>query len=58
MAGDYRNSLFRVVVALVAVITVIASAFMILSHYYTGDTIRKGISIEETDVSWLSAKDA
>jgi len=39
-------------------ITVLAAAFLILSYIYTGNTIRKGIVIENTDVSWLSAKDA
>ena len=58
MADADRNSLRKAVVILGALLTLIASAFMILTYYYTGDTIRKGISIEKTDVSWLSAEEA
>jgi vancomycin resistance protein YoaR len=58
MAGTDSKKLRRVVMVFAALLAVLASAFMILAYYYTGDTIRKGISIEETDVSWLSADDA
>jgi vancomycin resistance protein YoaR len=58
MAGTDSNNLRRAIMLTVAVLAVIVAAFMILTHYYTGDTIRKGISIEETDVSWLSAEAA
>ncbi len=58
MAGTDSKNLRRTVIVLAAVLAVLASAFMILTYYYTGDTIRKGISIEGTDVSWLSVEDA
>lgn len=58
MAGTDSNKMRRAVLIFAALLVVLASAFMILTYYYTGDTIRKGISIEETDVSWLSEVEA
>lgn len=58
MAGADRKGLLRAVGIFAVLLTLIASAFLILTYYYTGDTIRKGISIENTDVSWLTAEDA
>ncbi len=58
MAGAKRNNLRKAVGVLVTLIIIITSALMILSHYYTGDTIRKGIIIEKTDVSWLLPEEA
>ena len=42
----------------VLIIAAFTAAFLVLTKRYTGDTIRKGISIENTDVSWLTAEDA
>lgn len=42
----------------VLIIAAFTAAFMILTKRYTGNTIRKGIRIENTDVSWLTAEDA
>ena len=36
----------------------LAAALLILAVIFTGNTIRKGITIEQTDVSWLSAEEA
>lgn len=35
-----------------------AAGILILSRIYTGDTIRKGVRIGQTDVSWMTAEDA
>ncbi len=58
MAVAGRKSLKWLIYALVMILAVITAAFLILSHIFTGNTIRKGIAIENTDVSWLSAEDA
>jgi len=39
-------------------ILVTAGGLLVLANIYTGDTLRKGISIENTDVSWMSAEEA
>ncbi len=39
-------------------ISVFSVVMLLLAEIYTGNTIRKGINIEQCDVSWLSAKEA
>ncbi|NLP07465.1 MAG: vanomycin resistance protein VanB [Clostridiaceae bacterium] len=58
MTVSRRKSLKWFVYAAVMVIAAVTAAFLILSYKYTGDTIRKGISIEQTDVSWLTSEAA
>jgi hypothetical protein len=43
-----------------AVIVVLAfsAAMLVLSYIFTGDTLRKGISIENTNISWKSEEEA
>lgn len=43
--------------AVVAVLT-LAIVLLILAYIFTGDTLRKGIMIEQTDISWLSTEEA
>ena len=40
------------------VFVVIAAAFIILSIFLTGDNIRRGVRIEDADVSWLDTNEA
>ena len=44
----------------VAAVTVLALAaiLLVLAYVFTGNTLRKGIRIEQTDVSWLSVEEA
>lgn len=58
MSDAYRVNRRRIFFAVAAVILLVAAAFLVLANIYAGDTIRKGISIEQTDVSWMSAQDA
>ena len=58
MSEAYRKTATRIVSAIIIVLVVAGAALLILSKIFTGDTIRKGISIEQTDVSWLSVQDA
>lgn len=44
--------------SLSAAILIFAVVFLILAEIYAGNTIRKGISIEQCDVSWLSVQEA
>jgi len=58
MTVSRRKSLKWPLYAAILILAAVSATFMILAKKYTGDTIRKGISIENTDVSWLSAGDA
>jgi len=58
MAVAGRKSLKWLAYVAVISLTVFTVAFLVLSHYYTGPTIRKGIAIEQIDVSWHTAEDA
>ncbi|MGE5615100.1 MAG: VanW family protein [Bacillota bacterium] len=40
------------------IVLVILAAFFTLTRLFTGNTIRKGIWIEKTDVSWMTADEA
>ncbi|NLH97185.1 MAG: vanomycin resistance protein VanB [Clostridiaceae bacterium] len=53
-----RKSLKWPLYAAILILVAVSAAFMVLARKYTGDTIRKGIIIENTDVSWLSSGDA
>jgi len=53
-----RKSLKWPIYAAILIIVAVSAAFLVLANKYTGDTIRKGIIIEGTDVSWLTAEDA
>ena len=35
-----------------------AAVLLVLAYIFTGDTIRKGIRSEQTDVSWLTVEEA
>lgn len=50
----WRNILFAAVVILL----VLAIAMLVLAFIFTGDTIRKGIFIEQTDISRLTVEQA
>lgn len=58
MSEAFRKTARRIVLVLLVIGTIAAAALMILTHVYTGDTIRKGILIEQADVSWLTSEDA
>jgi vancomycin resistance protein YoaR len=51
---SWKKWLYGAAVAVLA----FAAALLILAYIFTGDTIRKGIRIEQTDVSWMTAADA
>ena len=40
------------------IIITLAIVLLILAYIFTGDTLRKGIKIEQTNVSWLSSEEA
>lgn len=44
--------------SLISAITVFSAVMLILAEIYTGNTIRKGINIEQCDVSWLPVQEA
>ncbi|MDD2503723.1 MAG: hypothetical protein PHG58_07725, partial [Clostridia bacterium] len=56
--SETRKIARRIVVVFAIVLMIGAAALMALAYYFTGDTIRRGISIENTDVSLLSVNDA
>lgn len=56
--SETRKIARRIVILFAIVLMVGAAALMALAYYFTGDTIRRGISIENTDVSLLSVNDA
>jgi len=58
MAVTGKKSLKWSVLAAVISLTVTAVAFLVLTHFYTGQNIRKGIVIEKIDVSWQTTEDA
>lgn len=50
----WKRLLYGASVAVLA----LAAVLLILAYIFTGDTLRKGIRIEQTDVSWISSKEA
>ena len=58
MPGAYRKFRKKILYTSAAAASVILAAFLILAQIFTGNTIRKGISIEQTDVSWMSVDEA
>ena len=40
------------------ILLALAAILLILAYIFTGDTLRRGIRIEQTDVSWLSMEEA
>jgi len=58
MSDAYRKTATRIVSAIIIVLVVAGAALLIIARIFTGDTIRKGIFIEQTDVSWLSVQEA
>lgn len=51
---NWRNILYGAAIAMIA----LSAALLALAYIYTGNTLRKGIAIEEADVSWLSRAEA
>lgn len=58
MSGAYGKSKKRIIYTSAIIALVIIAAFFILTRIFIGNTIRKGIKIEETDVSWLTVDEA
>ncbi len=58
MSDTMKKGLKVFVISLAVVVALCAAAMLILSQIYTGDTIRKGVHIGQTDVSWMTAQDA
>lgn len=53
-----KKGLKGLVIGLAIVAALCAAGLLILSNIYTGETIRKGVRIGQTDVSWMTAEDA
>lgn len=58
MINTYSSRRGKFIYGTVIAVLLIAVALLILANIYTGNTIRKGIRIEQTDVSWLSKDEA
>lgn len=58
MRGAYGKFRKRILYTSAVAALVILAAFLILAYLFTGNTIRKGIRIEQTDVSWMSVDEA
>lgn len=58
MSNTMKKGLKVFVIGSVIIVALCTAAMLILSHIYTGDTIRKGVSIGQTDVSWMTKEDA
>lgn len=56
---DIKNkSWIKIVYGGAITVIVLSVALLVLAYIYTGDTLRKGILIEQTDISWLSRTEA
>lgn len=58
MSEAYRKTGRRILSGAFILLIIAAISLLILAFIFTGDTIRKGVYIEETDVSWLSVNEA
>lgn len=58
MSDIYGKKVSKALLVISAAVLTVAVTVPVLAHIYAGDTIRKGITIERTDVSWLPVKDA
>jgi len=58
MSDAYRKSARKILSGVLIILLAAALGLLILVLVFTGDTIRKGIRIEQTDVSWLSVNEA
>jgi vancomycin resistance protein YoaR len=58
MSGAYGKLRKRILYTSAIATLVVLAAFFILTRIFTGNTIRKGIWIEKTDVSWMTANQA
>ncbi len=58
MSEAFKKAAGRILLVVLVIGIIAVAALMILAGIYTGDTIRKGITIEQADVSWLSSQDA
>ncbi|MGI6669359.1 MAG: VanW family protein [Acetivibrionales bacterium] len=58
MSGAYRKVRKRIIYVSAITAFVILAAFFVLTRLFTADTIRKGIMIENTDVSWMTVDEA
>lgn len=58
MSDKMQKGLRSLILGAAVLVALCASALTILSHIYMGDTIRKGVRIGQTDVSWMTAEDA
>ena len=50
----WKKWIYGLIIAVLA----FAAVILFLATIFTGDTIRKGVSIEQTDVSWLTVNEA
>lgn len=56
---DMKNKSWKKIIYGAAIALIVLSvALLVLAYIYTGDTLRKGIVIEQTDISWLSISEA
>jgi vancomycin resistance protein YoaR len=58
MPGAYRKLRKRILYTSAVAALFIMAAFLIFANIFTGNTIRKGVRIEQTDVSWMSVDEA
>ncbi|HEX2945787.1 MAG TPA: VanW family protein [Clostridia bacterium] len=58
MSDSVKKGLKAFIAGLAIVVVLFAAGMLLLSNIYTGDTIRKGVHIGQTDVSWMSADNA
>jgi len=58
LPGNTEKSLKKLLIGTAVVIFTFSTVLLVLSHIYTGETIRKGIRIENTDVSWMTPEQA
>ncbi len=58
MSDTMKKGFKGFVIGSAIVAALCAAGLLIISRIYTGDTIRKGVKIGQTDVSWMTAEDA
>jgi len=58
LPDNTRKNSQRLLLSAFIVVLTFAIALLVLSFIYTGDTIRKGIKIGDTDVSWMTPVEA
>jgi flagellar basal body-associated protein FliL len=58
LLDNTKKSSKKLLLSIGIVVLVLAIALLVLSYIYTGHTIRKGIKIGNTDVSWMTPQEA